>query len=212
MQGRGWRLILETRFTIEQITNGLDALEHAGRYNPPPLMIGEGNAFKVVYLSGSPRTAHQEVQGRADIRNHTLVEFEYVLQEDAWLDLTNEAIRRQFEVTLSDLYEDWRYLNAYSQLSTTQRIGIRAYSDSRVEALKVPSAQDDTGFNWVIFPDRLYLSSYVKPISFQASNGEDTGKESTASSFNETDSEDERNNSLSEQKSIAEELMGDSQF
>ena len=114
MQGRGWRLILESRFTIEQIINGLDALEHAGRYNPPPEMVGKENAFRVVYLSGSARTAHQEIRGRAgaDIRNHTLIEFEYVLQDNAWIDLTDEAIQREFGVTISELYENWRFLNA----------------------------------------------------------------------------------------------------
>ncbi|MBT9317647.1 RES family NAD+ phosphorylase [Leptothoe spongobia] len=217
MQGRGWRLILEHHFNMEQLIDGEDALEHAGRYNPPAAIVGEENTFKVVYLSGSLRTAHQEMRGRADIRNHALVEFEYVLQGNAWIDLTDEVIQHEFGVTLSELYENWRSLNARNQLSTTQKIGMSIYADGRVEAIKVPSVRDDDGFNWVIFPDRFYAGSCINFIySQKGSNSRDIDEESDSSSLDEADSdayaEDERNNSLSEQRNIAEGLMGDSQF
>ena len=107
MHGQGWRLILEDRIDIDQITNGLDALEHAGRYNPPPVLAGQENAFKVVYFSGSVRTAHREIEGRADVKSHALAEFEYTLQDDALLDLTDEEIRNQLNITLDDLLEEW---------------------------------------------------------------------------------------------------------
>ena len=216
MRDRGWRLILEHHFSMQQIIDGEDALEHAGRYNPPAAIVGEENIFRVIYLSGSPRTAHQEMQGRADIRNHALFEFEYTLHNDFWIDLTDESIQREFGVILSELYEDWRSLNARNQLSKTQNIGINAYLDGRVEGLKVPSARDD-GFNWVIFPDRLQQGSEIKIIGSQPASVEDsnnysdidTNKRHLNSNNSDSNSEDDNNTTRDELETAARELMGD---
>ena len=91
---------------------------------------------------------------------------------------------------------------------------MEAFAEGKIEALKAPSARDDDGFNWVIFPDRLKPGSSVQLLGLSpAVNGDNSDDNPKNRTLNDVDSdayaEDENNTAEDELKSIAIDLMKD---
>lgn len=83
----------------------------------------------------------------------------------AVLDLTDTSNQQALATNLQELTGAWIPFSAENQISPTQEVGAAAHNLMKIEALKVPSAQNiqaPCAYNLAVFPDRLLLNSYIE--------------------------------------------------
>lgn len=125
--------------------------EYPGRFNPP----GTG----AVYVSLEPETAIEELRRRASRLGRTLAAFtpramftlDVVLRQV--LDLTDERVRAEWDLTIEDLRTEDGYTRCHEVATVARRDGY--------EAIRFPSATG-RGVNLAIFLDQRHTGSYVE--------------------------------------------------
>ena len=119
--------------------------------------------------SRSPVTALREVEALVETDRgllgvkgppRILLSIEYDLQ--AVVDLTESTVQHALGTSVAELCAPWRALNAAGVPAPTQVLGGVVHDLSSIEALRVPSARDQSADNLVISPGRLHLSSMVR--------------------------------------------------
>lgn len=137
-----------------------------GRYNPP----GE---FGAVYVSATRGDALRELDRRvarvglerADLLPRLLLTLE--LRVERLLDLTDEAVRKEWGVDLDDLIRDTDYTRCREVARSARRAGF--------EAIRFPSFEGH-GVNYAVFLDRLKPGSSLRTVSEEVLN--EPGEES----------------------------------
>ena len=134
--------------TAKDVLSGDGARRHGGRWNSP--------GFATLYGSTTDTTALEECKandryyGVPTKSPRLLVAIEARLTR--MLDLTNPDLRRELDVTLTELAaEDWRKLLAAGKESFTQVLG-RAVAAAGGSGLLARSAAVRRGVNVVVFP------------------------------------------------------------
>ena len=170
--GKTFRII-KLKYLIKQvqnqkILNGSQALstigsiKGGGRYNPP-------QKLEALYLADTPDNALKEVElsrqtfpaaQQSPSPPHILLTIEY--QCCQILDLTDTNIQTCLQTSIDELTKPWRTWNADKKIAPTQYLGATIHQNTRIEALKVPSAKLTNAYNLVIFPDRLKNNSYAR--------------------------------------------------
>lgn len=142
--------------------SSIGSFRRGGRYNPK-------ESFEALYLADTPLTALQEINLikvtdeailSAKSSPRLLLSVEVTLF--AVLDVTTSQVQNTLSTSLQELTGSWLVTNASDQTAPTQALGAATYSLKTVEALRVPSAQDPSATNLVIFPDRLRQGSQVR--------------------------------------------------
>jgi RES domain-containing protein len=132
-----------------------------GRYN-------RKGGFEAFYLADTPETALYETEAIFKLAGvvvgvrqppRVMLSLDYHLQHV--LDLREPSVLKNLNLTVDDLKQPWKLLQAEKRPVLTQRIGAAAHAID-VEGLFVPSARVDNGTNLVIFPDRLRKGSTVE--------------------------------------------------
>jgi RES domain-containing protein len=159
-----------SRFLQSPLTSA-GSQAHGGRFNPP-------GSFEVLYTALAADTALAEREGilltDAAIKAAPGVRTGVLLRLDCHLssvlDLTDEPLRQQLEISLADLLGPWLPWNvpALSESGTnqvhaapSQLIGLSVYASRHIEAVLSPSAKDSAGRCLAIFPDRLQPGSRI---------------------------------------------------
>lgn len=142
--------------------SSIGSFRRGGRYNPK-------ETFEALYLADTPLTALQEINLvrvtdaailSAKSSPRLLLSVEVALS--AVLDMTTAQTQSKLSTNLQELTGSWLVISASGQAAPTQTLGAAAYRQKNVEALRVPSAQDPSATNLVIFPDRLHQGSQVR--------------------------------------------------
>lgn len=159
-EGVAYRLI-HAKYAASALSS-IGSVKFGGRYNPP-------QTFEALYLASNPVTALQEVNALVQTTNglfgvkgppRILLSIDYRL--NAILDINNLDIQIALEISLPELIEPWRPINAQGIVALTQKLGATVYSIQSIEALKVPSARDPSTYNLVVFPDTLAANSSLR--------------------------------------------------
>ena len=99
-------------------------------------------------------------RGGSVVRVGILLSVEFSL--GAVLDLTEPTTQATLDTNDHELCSAWRPLNARGSQSPTQKLGATIYAMCQIEALKAPSAREQSAFNLVVYPDRLLATSSVR--------------------------------------------------
>lgn len=157
--GTAYRAI-PARFYLTALS-AVGSRQRGGRYNPK-------GQLEALYLSESPVVALQEVEALQRTSRElvgltfspkTLLSVQYDLGRV--LDLTDPDVQAALATDHAELTAPWLLARAASGGAPTQRLGLAAYA-SGLEALRVPSAKDQTAANLVIFPDALLSASTLR--------------------------------------------------
>lgn len=131
------------------VLNGKGAAYRGGRWNPAGLPAVYGSTSDTTALAECKSTDHY--YGVITKTPRILVAIEADLTR--MLDLTDPAIRRVMDLTLTELAaEDWRKLQAAGKESLTQSIG-RAVAETGGSGLMARSAAVRHGVNVAVFPN-----------------------------------------------------------
>lgn len=143
----------------------IGSLKSGGRYNSK-------NAFEVLYLADSLVTALLEVKAMVSVGTQLITIpgspraiFSIHYSLGTVFDLTATFNQRVLGTNLQELTGAWIPFSAQGQLSPTQELGATAQGLMKIEALKVPSAQNSQNphaYNLAVFPDRLLPNSYLE--------------------------------------------------
>jgi hypothetical protein len=120
--------------------------------------------FGSLYLASDAMTALREVSAVFGLRTirtppWTVFAVEGFLQRV--LDLTDEGVLDRLKTSRSELTGDWLlgqdlHQHGKGPLPPTQLLATAAYETGKVVAMRYHSAKNiQTGFNWVVFADRL---------------------------------------------------------
>ena len=124
--------------------------QFSGRFNPP--------GIGAVYVALERATAIAELKRRAERLGRTLKSFtpRALLTLDVALrqvlDLTDAAVRAEWDVTLDDLRTEHDYVRCHEVAQVARRDGY--------EAIRFPSATGE-GVNLAIFYDQRHTGSYL---------------------------------------------------
>jgi RES domain-containing protein len=141
------------------VLSGLGASHRGGRWNPQGLPAIYGSTTDTAALEECK--ANDRYYGVQTKSPRLLVAIEARLTRT--LDLTNPAIRRTLEITLTELaQEDWRKIQHAGKESLTQAIG-RAVAAAGGSGLLARSAGHRHGVNVVIFP-KAHLSDHLEVV------------------------------------------------
>jgi len=169
VEGRAFRgtvyRFIGSRF-LESALASAGSLMHGGRFNPP-------QRFEVLYTALAADTALAEREGilltatgikaAHGIRTGILLRIRCHLARV--LNLADEHVRQQLQISLADLLGPWLPWNVPTPSefapAPSQRIGIAVHASRRFEAILTPSTKDVAGRCLAIFPDRLQSSSVV---------------------------------------------------
>lgn len=158
-----FRSVRPKYWASDEFLQGEGSRRHGGRWNPP-------GSFRSVYLSTSIDTALAEIKGwlryfglpTESALPRVFAAVEVVLS--LTLDLTEGAMRQRLLVSRERMVEeDWRRENEKDDEALTQAIG-RAAFDAGFEGILVPSAQDETGRNVLVFSDKLLPDSRLEEL------------------------------------------------
>ena len=139
--------------------SGLGASHRGGRWNPQGLPAIYGGTTDTAALEECK--AHDRYYGVQTKSPRLLVAIEARLTRT--LDLTNPAIRRTLEITLTELaQEDWRKIQYARKESLTQAIG-RAVAAAGGSGLLARYAGHRHGVNVVIFP-KAHPSDHLEVV------------------------------------------------
>jgi len=144
--------------TARDVLSGDGAHSNGGRWNPPGIATLYGSTTDTTALEESK--ANDRYYGVETRSPRLVVAIEARLTRV--LDLTNSGLRRELDVTLTELAaEDWRKLLAAGKESFTQALG-RAVAAAGGSGLLARSATVRRGDNVVVFPgacrgDRLVV-------------------------------------------------------
>lgn len=142
--------------------SGAGAAKTGGRFNPIGLqavyasldvVTATTEAYQMILKFGFPMTT---------IAPRVLAGARVKLQRT--LDLTDTGLLDVIGFSLSDLIEeDWRAIQSGGEESWTQAIG-RGCSKAGLEAIIVPSSQNEGGRNIVLFPSNLSKASKLQVL------------------------------------------------
>jgi RES domain-containing protein len=145
--------------------SAIGAFQRGGRYNAP-------ETFPILYTADSQMTALLEAEALFMTADGQL----RGAPRDPDLILTLEcALVRVLDLTVPQLYADLgtsaeelvssvpsRFiLNAHKRQTPTQQLGMACFRSGRISALKVPSAQNPTGYCLNIFIESLVIGERV---------------------------------------------------
>lgn len=144
--------------------SSIGSLRDGGRYNPR-------NAFEVLYIADSLMTSLLEAKAMVSVGTQFITIhgpsraiFSIHYRLSAVLYLTDTSNQKALTTNFQELTGSWIPFSAQGQISPTQQLGAVAYGLTKIEALKVPSAQnrDPHAYNLAVFPERLLPNSYLK--------------------------------------------------
>ncbi len=158
LAGIGYRSVIWAYSSRQAILSGEGSLRYGGRWNPP-------KTCRSVYASESLKTATQELlygqrtKGISEIHLLPRVFLSFEFECSYGIDLSTEAVLKPIGLSRESLCSyDWLKVQTTGKLALTQVIGKTAWEQG-IEILKVPSAADPSGINWVLFPENFKKGS-----------------------------------------------------
>ena len=137
------------------------AFRYGGRYNPP-------GQLHVLYLAEDPITALSEARILVDPlgsllhRSDSRIFLATVYRLEHVLDLADPTVLDTLDTSFQELTGDWTLDALHGRLPPTQRLGQACFEHGSFEAIRYPSAQNRSFYNFAVYPERLREPSFVQ--------------------------------------------------
>jgi RES domain-containing protein len=137
------------------------AFHYGGRYNPP-------KQLQLLYLAEDPITALSEARMLVDPlgsmlhRSDSRIILATLYRLERVLDLSDLVVLDTLDTSFQELTGDWTLDALHGRLPPTQRLGQACFEQGSFEAIRYPSAQNRSFYNFAIYRDRLQEPSFVR--------------------------------------------------
>jgi RES domain-containing protein len=134
------------------------ALKFGGRYNIPEGLPG---AFGALYVAGDIETAEIEA-GSTAASDRWQKSYFLAMYKLSIADLRQSGHLSKVGITSIEMSCNWKLMNVQETVAPTQELALALHAHTTAQGLIYPSNQNPSGYNLVIFPEKIEPGYYLK--------------------------------------------------